>query len=123
MMAHMRSIAIPTVMCLMAALQVMGQTAPKASSHEVLKCVGLDGKACTWTQVTDLSTAAVSGESTHKALATFAKLTLASFDGTLKCEQTDGTSCTALQIRSLSEVAARLKLRLVYRFGGAPDKR
>jgi hypothetical protein len=119
-MAHMRRAAIPTLMCLIAALQIMGQTAPKASSHEFLKCVGPDGKACTWTQVTDLATAAVSGEITHQALATFAKLTLASFDGTLKCEQTDGTPCTAVQIRSLSEVAARLKLRLVYRFGGAP---
>jgi hypothetical protein len=119
MMAHMRRIAIPTLMCLITAWQIMGQTNPKASSHEVLRCAGVDGKACTWTQVSDLATAAVSGESVHKALATFAKLTLASFDGTLKCEQTDGTPCTAVQIRSLSEVAARLKLRLVYRFGGA----
>jgi hypothetical protein len=121
-MAHMRRIAIPAAICLIAALQAMGQTAPKASSHEVLKCMGLDGKACTWTQVTDLSAAAVSGKSTHKALATFAKLTLAWFDGTVKCEQADGTPCTAEQIRSLSEIAAPLKLRIWYRFGGALDK-
>ena len=111
-----------TVMCLIAAWQVMGQTATNAS-HEVLKCVGADGKACTWKQVADLSTAALSGESTPKALAAFGKLTLASFDGTLKCEQTDGKPCTAEQVRSLNAVAAPLQLRLWYRFGGALDKR
>ena len=108
-MAHMRRITIPAVMCLIAALPQA--QAAEAAHSVVAKCAGLDGKACTWTQVTDLAAAAVSGESTHKALATLAKLTLASFDGTLKCEQTDGTLCTAEQIRALSGVAARLKLR------------
>jgi hypothetical protein len=123
MMAHMRRVTMATVMCLIAALQVTAQTAPKASSHEVLKCAGLDGKACTWKQVADLSTAAVSAEGTPKALATLGKLTFASFDGTVKCEQTDGKSCTAEQVRSLNAVAAPLQLRLWYRFGGALDKR
>jgi hypothetical protein len=122
-MAHMKRIASPALMCLIAAWRVMGQNAPKASSHEALKCAGPDGKACTWTQVADLSTAAVSGEETHKALATFGKLTLAWFDGTLKCEQTDGTACTAEQVRSLSEIAAPLKLRVWRHFGDALDKR
>ena len=83
------------MMCWIAALQAIGQTAPKPSPQEVLKCLGLDGKACTWMQVTDLTAAAASAESTHTGLATFAKLTLTSFDGTLKCEQIDGTACTA----------------------------
>jgi hypothetical protein len=118
----MRCFAMAAAMCL-TALQMMGQTAPKASSHEVLKCQGPEGKACTWKQVTDLSTAAVSDEGSHKPLATFGKLTLASFDGTLKCEQTDGTLCTAEQVRALSRIAAPLKLRLWSRFGDALDKR
>ena len=118
----MRWFAMAAVMCL-AALQMMGQTAPKASAHEALKCAGPEGKACTWAQVTDLSAAAVSDEGTHKPLATFGKLTLASFDGTLKCEQTDGTVCSAEQVRSLTRIAAPLKLRLWSRFGDALEKR
>lgn len=118
----MRSIAI-AAMCLAAALKMVGQTAPKPSPHDVLKCVGADGKACTWSQVTDLSTAAVSAEGTRRALAAFGKLTLAKFDGTLTCEQADGTPCTTEQVRSLNQVAAPLKLRLWYRFAGALDKR
>lgn len=109
-------------MCLAAALKITGQAAPKASPHEVLKCVGPDGKACTWSQVADLSTAAISSEGTRRALAAFGKLTLAKFDGTLTCEQTDGTPCTTEQVRSLNQVAEPLKLRLWYRFTGAFDK-
>jgi hypothetical protein len=119
----MRRIAVATAMCLAAALAMMAQTTPKISSHDILKCVGADGKACTWSQVADLSTAAVSGEGTRRALAAFGKLTLAKFDGTLTCEQTDGTPCTTDQVRSLNQVAAPLKLRLWYRFAGALDKR
>jgi hypothetical protein len=119
----MKRIAIPAVMSLLAALQLTAQTAPKVSSHEALKCTGLDGKACTWTQVSDLSAAALSSKDTRKALAAFGSLTLAWFDGTLKCEQADGTPCTAEQVPSLNGIAAPLKLRVWYRFGGAMDKR
>jgi hypothetical protein len=102
---------------------MMAQTAPKVSPHDVLKCAGPDGKACTWNQVTDLSAAATADEGTRKAVASLGKLTLASFDGTLKCEQSDEAQCTTEQVHSLSRVAAQLKLRVWYRFGDALDKR
>jgi hypothetical protein len=118
----MKPVTIAAVMCLAAALETMAQIAPKVSTHDVVKCVGADGKACTWKQAADLS-AAATDEGGNKALARFGKLTLASFDGTLKCEQTDGTLCTAEQVRSLNRIAAPLKLRLWYRFAGAFEKR
>lgn len=148
-------ITIATLICLVAALEAVGQTGPKAAGDQVLKCVDLDrsactsaqvselemaagpkaaghqvlkcedlnGKACTWAQVSELETAAISGEDTHKALGTFRQLTLAWFDGTLKCEQTDRTACSAEQVRSLNHIAAAMKLRVWYRFGGALSKR
>jgi hypothetical protein len=93
-------------------LEIVAQTAP--ASHEAVKCVSLDGKACTWTQVRDLSAAAGAGKA-DKVLASFGSLTLASFDGTLKCEQADGAACAPEQIRAVVRIGARLKLRIWYR--------
>jgi hypothetical protein len=118
----MQRITITALICFVAALEAMGQTAPDAAGHQVLKCEDLNGKACTWAQVSEIEAAAISGESTHKALDTFGKLSLAWFDGTLKCDQADGTPCSAEQVRSLTQIAAPLKLRVWYRFGGAPEK-
>lgn len=119
----MRLITTAILACLATCLQAIGQTAPKVSTHEVLKCVNTDGKACIWTQVSDLAIAATADDGAHKSLAAFGKLTLASFDGTLKCEQTDGTPCTEEQVRSLNRIAAPLNLKLWYRFDDALFKR
>ncbi len=116
----MKRITIATALALAAALQTMGQAAPKegkapaAATTPVGKCTGPDGKACTAAHVKQVNDAMVTGRRVHKPLEAVKAVSLASSDGTLKCEQNDGTACTAEQLDALNQVAGPLKCAINY---------
>ena len=119
----MKRITMATALALAAALQTMGQAAPKerkapaaatATAVPVAKCTGPDGKACTAAHVKQVNDAMVTGRRMHKPLEAVKAVSLASSDGTLKCEQNDGTACTAEQLEALNQVAGPLKCAINY---------
>ena len=121
----MRPMFAATLLPLVVALAAMAQAPPPQKSAEttksqaapappIVKCKGVDGKACTAKQVQALADAVFAGKRQHDVLATFKNLTLASSDGTLKCEQNDGTPCTTPQLDLVKEIAAGQQIFINY---------
>ncbi len=117
----MKRILIATAVALVAALLMMGQSAPKggkapaAAAAPVAKCTGPDGKtACTAAHVKQLNDGMATGRRQHQPLETVKSVSLAKPDGTLACTQNDGTACTAEQLDALNDVAGQFKCAINY---------
>jgi hypothetical protein len=118
----MKRILIATAVALVAALQMMGQSAPKegkappaAAAAPLAKCTGPDGKtACTAAHVNQLNDGIVTGRRVYKPLEAVKAVSLASSDGTMKCEQNNGTACTTEQLDALNQVAGQFKCSINY---------
>jgi hypothetical protein len=120
----MKRILIAMALPLAAALQMMGQAAPKstpkgqspaAATETVAKCTGPDGKtACTAAHVKQLNDGMATGRRMYQPLEAVKAVSLASSDGTLKCEQNNGAACTTEQLDALNHVAGQFKCTINY---------
>jgi len=119
----MKRFSVAAALPLVAALAAMAQTPPQqkaAPAPPAIKCKNIDGRACTFRQVKDLSDAVFEGKSKHDVLLPVKDLALASPDGTLRCAQSDGTVCTMPELDVIKEIAAGQQLFINY--NGAKPK-
>ena len=121
------SFVIATGFGLLAAAQsvhtTLSSSTPNLTDAAVARCVDVNGKPCTASQVKAVVAGLEAGKRSHANLAAVQNVSLISADGVLTCEQNDGKPCTAEQVQALNDIAMPMKCTIHYKAAAKQDNR